>query len=58
MTDLFWDAVSASLRNKRSLFKKNYKKKKNGYVTRALANIYWTQNASINSPILKALAQE
>ena len=28
MTDLFWDAMSASQRNKGSLFKKIYKKKK------------------------------
>ena len=35
MTDLFWDAVCAPQRNKGSLFKKNYKKKKrNRFVTR------------------------
>ena len=43
MTDLFWDAVSASLRNKRSLFKKNYQKKKNEkrnrYVTRTFTEL-------------------
>ena len=39
MTDLFWDAMSASQRNKRPLFKELQKKKRNRFVTRAFTEL-------------------